>query len=257
MRVGIFGRGRLAQAVMDAVADGTCAGTEIAWSAGKGEVPTEAVDIALDASAGTAVAGHLAWAIAHGVDIAIGATGWDPGILADLAGPQVSGIGGDLRVGILVAPNFSLSVAFMRRVALALGGLAGLDPAAELSVFERHHRAKADAPSGTARILAASLAAGCPRYTGFGPSPARQGEIPVASLREGREIGYHELRLEAADEVLVFSHEARDRRLFARGALASLTWLHGRKGVFTFDDFAAQIIDPLFLAGHGGRKAST
>jgi 4-hydroxy-tetrahydrodipicolinate reductase len=36
-------------------------------------------------------------------------------------------------------------------------------------------------------------------------------------------------------------HEARDRRVFAAGALAAARWLKGRQGVHTFDDFLEEI----------------
>ena len=72
------------------------------------------------------------------------------------------------------------------------------------------------------------------------------GKINIASLRAGLEIGYHEIRYETGADNLVLSHEADSRDLFAKGALAALRWLKGRKGIFTFDDVAADIIDPLF-----------
>jgi len=259
VRVGVFGRGRLAQAVEEAL-DARQAGAEseaieLAWSIGRGEAVPSAVDVALDASSGDAVGEHLSWALAAGTDLVIGATGWDNSILT---GP---GLGAAQRapIGVLTAPNFSLGVAFMRRLALALGRFAALEPASDLAVLERHHRAKADAPSGTAKLLANALAEGSRHsdggggFTGWAPSPAGRGEIPVASIRAGRELGYHELRYGSELETIVISHEAKSRALFASGAIASLLWIRGRKGLYSFDDMADEIIGPLFE----GRASST
>ena len=52
---------------------------------------------------------------------------------------------------------------------------------------------------------------------------------------------------------MTLTHSARSRDLFARGALEALKWIHGRKGIFTFDDMAAELIDPLFRFGMPGR----
>jgi len=256
MRIGIFGNGRLGSAVARLLASER--DMELVWALDKGESPTGPVDVALDASVGQAVEGHLAWARDSQVDLVVGATGWDASALdpADYAS-----------IGLLVAPNFSLAVAYLRRVALSLGRLAALDPRADLSVLERHHRAKIDAPSGTAKLLAAALREGCPRYAeAVSGVPARsvpgasaplspETRLQLVSVRGGTEVGYHELRLEADAEALVISHEAKSRDIFAQGALRALRWIHGRKGLYTFDDMADEIISPLFLApGPGGSR---
>ena len=55
--------------------------------------------------------------------------------------------------------------------------------------------------------------------------------------------------LDAPAEVLKLTHTARSRAPFAQGALQAARWLHGRKGVFTMDDLAADLLDPLFTFG--------
>ena len=237
MRVGVFGRGRLASAVA-ALAERE-GDIEIAWFVDKGEEPSGKVDAALDASAAEAVGSHVAWAIETGTDLVIGATGWEVSALDPLKSAKDG-------IGVLVSPNFSLSVAFMRRAALALGRFAELEKGSSLAIVERHHAAKADAPSGTARLLAGALVEGCPRYTGWNQGKAEEGKINIASLRAGTEVGYHEIRLETDSDAIVLSHEASSREIFAKGALVALRWIRGRKGLYAFDDLAADLIDPLF-----------
>jgi 4-hydroxy-tetrahydrodipicolinate reductase len=48
--------------------------------------------------------------------------------------------------------------------------------------------------------------------------------------------GTHELLFDGAFEQLSIVHEARDRRVFAEGALTAADWLVGKKGVFTMRD---------------------
>lgn len=244
-RIGIFGRGRLGSAVA-ALVERT-PGMELAWSAGSGDAPGKRADVVLDASASGAVSGHVGWAIESGTTLVIGTTGWDSSIVDTLDAEALS-------IGIMVAPNFSVSVAFMRRVALALGRFAAREPGADLSVLERHHAGKADAPSGTATLLAAALSDGSGRHRGWTTGRAEQGKINIASLRSGSTVGYHELRYEAPMENLVFSHEAFNRDVFARGAIEALLWIRGRRGIFRFDDMATEIIDGLFSPGRGSER---
>ena len=237
MRIGIFGRGKLGSAVAAFAAKES--DLELAWIVDVGEKPGIKVDAVLDASAAAAIPSHLEWALDTQTNFVLAATGWDASVGEKLKAASA-------RIGVLTSPNFSLSVAFMRRAALAMGRFAALDAGSSLAIVERHHAAKADAPSGTAKLLAGALAQGCPRYSGWNMGRAEADRINIASLRAGGEIGYHEIRLETGADALVLSHEADSRDIFAKGALVALRWINGRQGLFTFDDLAADIIDPLF-----------
>jgi len=237
MRIGIFGRGKLGSAIAQAAAKES--DLEVAWIVDIGESPSAPVDAAVDSSVAGAVGGHLAWAMETGSNFVIATTGWDESLLAPLkADPG--------RIGVMVSPNFSLSVAFSRRIALALGRFAALDASSSLGIVEHHHTAKADAPSGTAKLLAQALAEGCPRYKGWNMGRAEADKINIASLRIGSEIGYHENFYEAAQDAMVFSHRALSREMFAKGALVALRWMAGKKGLHSFDEVAADVIDRLF-----------
>jgi 4-hydroxy-tetrahydrodipicolinate reductase len=48
--------------------------------------------------------------------------------------------------------------------------------------------------------------------------------------------GTHEIVFDAPFEQIRLTHVARDRKVFAAGALAAARWIAGRKGVFTMDD---------------------
>jgi 4-hydroxy-tetrahydrodipicolinate reductase len=239
VHIGIFGRGKLASAVL-AAAEGNTSLT-VEWALGRGYSPRCPVDVSLDASRADAVREHVEWAIRTGTDLVIGTSGWE---IPDLA-TMIAG-----RIGVLVAPNFSLGAALLRRFSLALGRFAATYPEADLGVCEKHHRAKQDAPSGTAKALAAALTEGCPRYKGWGMGPVAPGILSVSSLRTGYDVGYHEVLLDAPSETITLTHQARTRELFARGALEAMRWIRGRKGLYSFDDMAAELIDPLFRFDH-------
>jgi 4-hydroxy-tetrahydrodipicolinate reductase len=116
-------------------------------------------------------------------------------------------------IPVMVASNTSLGVAVMHRmVDLAVRGLgAGW----KVELEEIHHTRKADAPSGTALALAATV-----RSSG-GTLPAER----IVSIREGDVVGRHCIEFHGPGERLVLEHEAMDRALFARGALVLAAWL--------------------------------
>jgi 4-hydroxy-tetrahydrodipicolinate reductase len=241
MRIGLFGRGRLATAIADAAFQ---RGHEVAWRLGHGESPSSPVDAALDASKAEALGEHLAWALDSGTNLVIGTTGWTlPDLEARVAG----------RIGVLVAPNFSLGVALQRRLAFVLGRFAALDPSRDLFLEERHHRLKADAPSGTAKALAAAVLAGCPRKRGASrpplEGPLAEDQLSLAVTRAGSAFGTHTVGVDAPAELLTLTHEVRSRAAFGEGAVAAAQWLKGRTGLFTFDQLAAETLDPLFDLG--------
>ena len=234
LRIGLFGRGRLGSAIAAE------AGDALSWQVDLGDSPSGPVDVVIDASVAEAVEEHLAWALETGTDLVIGATGW---VMPDLE-TRVAG-----RIGVLVSSNFSLTVALMARLSTVLGRFAALDPARDPYVMEHHHRLKADAPSGTAKTLAAAVMAGCPRKTEWTLATPAPHQLSVGVLRAGAEFGTHTVGLDAPAEVLELTHKARSRAPFAQGALQAARWLHGRKGVFTMDDLATDLLDPMFALG--------
>ncbi|MEZ5962870.1 MAG: dihydrodipicolinate reductase C-terminal domain-containing protein [Planctomycetota bacterium] len=235
LRLGIFGRGRLGRAIADA------AGRQVVWQVGRDEAPRGGVDVVVDASKGPAVPGHLDWALHTGCDLVIGATGFDLPDLHRRVGQTI---------GVLVAPNFSLTVALVARLTRVLGAYAAREPRFDPFVLEHHRADKHDAPSGTARLLAETLLGACPRKRRWrltdGSGPLLADELSVGALRAGSTYSSHVIGLDAPEETLELRHEARSPAAFAAGCLRACAWLRGRKGVFGMDDVARAMLDPLF-----------
>ena len=59
MKIGVFGRGRMAAAILAACGSDV----EVAWSLGREDVPAGPVDVAIDVAHGDGVEAHLAWAV--------------------------------------------------------------------------------------------------------------------------------------------------------------------------------------------------
>ena len=54
------------------------------------------------------------------------------------------------------------------------------------------------------------------------------GAIGFSVMRGGGIVGEHSVTFAAEDEILTLSHSARDRGLFARGAVVAARWVAGR-----------------------------
>lgn len=242
MRVGIFGRGRLGSALAAAVTED--AEAELVWAVGRDERRLEAVDVAIDASSAVAVDGHLRWCLDQGTDLLIGTTGVDLPSLPELAARV-----GD-RIGVVVAPNFSLTVALYARLTRILARFAATDVSKDPYLVEHHHARKLDAPSGTARLLARVLIEGCPRKTEWA-MPQLGGalephQLNVSSVRAGHTYSSHVVGVDSPGESLELHHAARSVRPYAEGALVAARWIRGRRGVHSMNQVAADALDHLF-----------
>jgi 4-hydroxy-tetrahydrodipicolinate reductase len=146
-------------------------------------------------------------------------------------------------IAILLAPNFSIGVNALIRLAREAAQLLG--ETFDIEIVESHHRMKKDAPSGTAKQLAETLcdvrgwdhedAVVHGRLGNVGERPARQ--IGVHAVRGGDVIGEHTVIFAGNGERLELTHRASSRDTFATGALRAARWIAGRSaGLYTMQD---------------------
>ncbi len=144
------------------------------------------------------------------------------------------------RVPIVLSSNFSLGIQRMIQLLPALRIL--IEDGFDVECLEVHHRAKRDAPSGTARtLLKALLGAGeeAPQVHGrVGPEARRQaGEIGVHSLRLGGVVGDHALFFGNDHEVVEIRHRALDRAAFVSGVAPAVRFVRDRApGLYAMRD---------------------
>ena len=188
-----------------------------------------------------------------GVSVVCGTTGWEPS-------PALHEAARGSDAALVMAPNFSLGVNVFFRIvehaSQALGALALHDPFVE----EAHHRGKADAPSGTARRLAAILLSQDPRLTavaeGLPAGELPRGTLPVASTRAGSEPGTHRVGFDGEHDLILLEHRARGRDGFALGAVLAAEWTEGRRGLQGFEDVVDAILRGELRAEGGARWAT-
>ena len=196
-------------------------------------------DVLVDFSTPAALQASLDRAVSAGIPILVGTTGLD-----DLAGHRIAAAAE--RVAVLRAANTSLGIAILADLLERAAALLG--PDWDIEIQDVHHRAKTDAPSGTALALGEAATRG--RGTKLkaergrdGTSLKREaGAIGFASLRGGTVVGDHDVLFLGPDERLILSHRAESRAIFAHGALAAARFLAGQPaGLYSMRD----VIDAL------------
>ena len=195
-------------------------------------------DVVIDFT--TAEASAELAALAAGRDgpaLVIGSTGFDAA--QDAAVREAAE-----RIVVVRSGNFSLGVNVLIGLAARAAEALSAD-AYDAEVFEAHHRRKIDAPSGTALMLGEAVALGrgarladaAVRTRDGITGPRPEGSIGFSVMRGGGIVGEHSVVFAAEDEILTFSHSARDRGLFARGAVAAALWTRGRPpGLYDMQD---------------------
>lgn len=189
--------------------------------------PESAAAVWIDFSAPAASVAHARAAAEHGVALVIGTTGLsadDKGAIAESA----------RRVPIVLSPNTSLGINLL--LALVTDTARRLGPGYDIEIVEAHHRAKRDAPSGTALRLAEAAAEGVGRSLADVARTSREGdigprtaeEIGIQTIRGGDVIGDHTVFFLGQGERIELTHRASSRDTFARGAVRAAQWVAGR-----------------------------
>lgn len=133
---------------------------------------------------------------------------------------------------ILQAPNMSLGVNLVYMLLEQTAKVLGKQ--ADIEVLEMHHRYKKDAPSGTAlqmgKVVAKAMNEDFEKVAVYDRHDMDRertaGEIGFATLRGGSVIGDHTVIFATLKEQIEITHKAKDRSLFADGAVFAARWLH-------------------------------
>jgi 4-hydroxy-tetrahydrodipicolinate reductase len=146
-------------------------------------------------------------------------------------------------VPIVWAPNMSVVMTLFLGLVMETAKRLGEDY--DIEVLEMHHKAKVDAPSGTALALGRAAAMGrgidlashSQRVRDGHTGPRKVGDIGFAALRGGDVVGDHTVIFASEGERLELTHRATSRRIFAKGALRAARWAVGQKpGLYSMED---------------------
>jgi 4-hydroxy-tetrahydrodipicolinate reductase len=131
---------------------------------------------------------------------------------------------------VLWEPNMSVGVHVLG--ALLAQALRSLGPSFDVEIVETHHRAKVDAPSGTAIRLGEVVKNARQGHFVNGregrPGARKPDEIGMHAVRGGDVIGDHTAFLFGDGERIELTHRASNRDLFAHGAVRAAGWIAGK-----------------------------
>lgn len=175
-------------------------------------------DVAVEFTQPGAAVANVSACLRERVPVVVGTTGWYESL------QEVTRLATETGTPLLWSPNFSLGVNVLIELARYAARMMSTLEEFDAHIVETHHSKKKDAPSGTAIAIAKAA------------SDALDRPIPTTSVRTGSVPGTHELIFDGMFEQLSLIHQARDRRVFAEGALKAADWLVGRTGVFTMRD---------------------
>lgn len=229
-------KGRMGKAIAEAIEEAghsLCVGVD---SGGNPGPLVRGCDVIVDFSAPDALEATIGAAKVAGKPILIGTTGLEPHHFALIEDAAQA-------IPILQTGNTSLGVTLLAHLVREAAAKLGADW--DIEVLEMHHRAKVDAPSGTAKLLGEAAAeargivlsdnmeSGRHGYTG----PRGDGHIGFATLRGGTVAGEHSVIFAGSEERLILSHSAENRMIFARGAVRAGSWLIGKPpGRYSMND---------------------
>src|SRR6266446_977761 len=171
----------------------------------------------LDFTVPRATIANVAIAAQRGLIHVIGTTGLsasDDAVIMSVTQRAIVVKSGNMSLGV------NLLAALVKRVAQSL------DEGFDIEILEMHHKAKIDAPSGTAFLLGEAAAAGrgidlhahAARGRDGHTGARKSGDIGFASLRGGTAAGDHSVIFAGPSERITLAHHAEDRMIFAHGA---------------------------------------
>lgn len=192
---------------------------------------TGPADVVIDFSNHAGAAELMAYCTGRGLPLVAATTGYTPEEFQILEE-------GAKTVPIFQSYNMSIGVALLARL---VGQAAAIFGGCDVEIVEAHHNRKADAPSGTALLLADAVKAKRPDaeyvFGRSGQHKRQPNEIGIHALRMGNVVGEHEVIFATDSQTISLKHQAHDRALFAEGALTAADFIVGQPaGLYHMDD---------------------
>jgi 4-hydroxy-tetrahydrodipicolinate reductase len=192
------------------------------------ELIRRGAEVAVDFTVIEAARQNLAFLADHGIHAVVGTSGFTDRDYEGLRGAFTAS-------NCLIAPNFAIGAVLMMRFAEIA---APFFETAE--IIELHHDQKVDAPSGTAMMTVARMAAASADWA---PDPTRStvlegarggtgpAGIPVHSVRLRGLVAHQEVLLGTTGQSLSIRHDSYDRSSFMPGVVLGIKRIGGVPGL--------------------------
>lgn len=145
------------------------------------------------------------------------------------------------KIPIFYSANMSLGINIITGIVEKIAPI--LSDTFDIEIVEKHHNKKADAPSGTAYMIANKINESLNnsmeyvfgRYSK--KEKRRKNEIGIHAVRGGTIVGEHSIIFAGLDEVIEIKHTAASKSIFALGAIKAAKYIINKKsGLYTMND---------------------
>lgn len=168
-----------------------------------------------------------------GKNMVIGTTGWYDKIL------KVEKIVRRSNIGLIYGQNFSVGANIFFKIVEYSSQLFAKFGEYDVYGLEVHHTGKKDSPSGTAKKIAQIILDNFPEKKSLQVEKldrqVEKGEFHFASVRGGRNAGFHEVTFDSSADEVKLSHQAHNRLGFGQGAIKAAQFIEGKRGFYSFD----------------------
>jgi 4-hydroxy-tetrahydrodipicolinate reductase len=196
-------------------------------------------DVAIEFTAPTVAYDNCKRAMAAGVKVVSGSTGWyqqneaEMRSLCEQEGKT-----------LFWSSNFSLGVAIFSAVNRYLAKIMNKFPTYDVAMEETHHIHKLDAPSGTAITLAEGILENLGRKSSWvmgnltnpdgsitaGATP-KADELKIDAIRRDEVPGIHTITYDSPADSITITHDAKNRSGFALGAVIAAEYVNNHSGL--------------------------
>ncbi len=187
-------------------------------------------DVIIDFSHHTAIGRLTEYAVEKKIPLVIATTG-------HTEEEKALAVAASEKIPVFMSGNMSIGIALLMEL---VRRTVEVFPDANVEIVEVHHNQKIDVPSGTALMLANAVkeVRGGEFNIGRHENGKRtRSEIGIHSLRTGRIIGEHEVRIDTGSQTITLKHESHGRELFAEGALCAAAYISVlEKGLYSVSD---------------------
>jgi 4-hydroxy-tetrahydrodipicolinate reductase len=189
------------------------------------------VDVAIEFTSPDAAFENISKCLRMKVPVVSGTTGWLDNY------EKASAICLENGASFIHSSNFSIGVNILFLLNIELARQMDRFRDYTVSIEEIHHTRKLDSPSGTAISLAEGIELNHGAYDSWCfDSNRKENCVPISSVREGDVPGTHIVTWDSEIDKISFSHEAKNRKGLALGAVAAAEFISERRGIFTMND---------------------
>jgi 4-hydroxy-tetrahydrodipicolinate reductase len=188
-------------------------------------------DVAIDFSTPVSAFANISICFDAKIPVICGTTGWLDKI------DQIWEMCKQKNQTFFYASNFSLGVNIFFALNRYLSGLMNNFPDYDIEMEEIHHIHKLDAPSGTAITLANDIISGLERKEKWELNKASDNKaLKIIAVRENEVPGTHIINWNSSVDRIQITHEAKNRKGLALGAILAAEFVKDKKGIYSMED---------------------